>query len=87
MKKQDAYQQFESLPAGVWPIRDYPSLGATLCECEHAEEHRVLVKNPLFGHDVMVCRVCKASFLATERFTKPVKLLAVVPNVGQLALS
>lgn len=28
---------FESLPPGVWPLRDYPSLRAMLVECDHAE--------------------------------------------------
>lgn len=32
--------RFDALPTGVWPIKDYPSLGATLVECEHAAEHQ-----------------------------------------------
>lgn len=30
--------RFETLPAGVWPIKEYPSLGATLVECEHDQQ-------------------------------------------------
>lgn len=60
--------RFEALPEGVWPIRDYPSLGGTLVECDHAR----LV--PLIqGGDL--CPVCKASGAS---LALPVKLLVVV---------
>lgn len=79
--------EFEQLPAGVHPLRDYPSLGATLVECDHAAENRHhLVGVDLGtmradGYSAEVCSICKAT-----DFSRPVKLLAVVPGAAEGAL-
>lgn len=86
MSKGASLVEFEHLPPGVFPIKDYPSLGATLVECEHAIEHR----QALFGEDGryrrgQVCRICKLSGF-DNGFTQPVKMLARLPDGGSLTL-
>jgi hypothetical protein len=56
-----ALVRFDQLPAGVQPIKDYPSLDATLVQCTHAHP----------GPDR--CAVCKGDAYTTGGYTRPVK--------------
>jgi hypothetical protein len=68
------YPNFDPLPAGVTPLKHYRS-GESLVECAHDREHRV----PLTRRDGEMCVLCHAT-----RFDRPVKLLAIVPDVVSL---
>lgn len=83
------YLKFETLPDGVWPIRDYRSLGCSLVECDHADRRPMLVWSSIEIPEgriesaiedpagKQICRVCK-----TTDFSRPVKMLAVIPNAA-----
>lgn len=71
----DTVPRYDVLPVGVVPIKNYRSLGCDLVECDHDLDHRV----GLVGYEGEMCRVCK-----TTDFSRPVKLLAVVPEVSAL---
>lgn len=97
MSKAASLVQFEHLPPGVFPIKDYPSLGATLVECDHAETKTITVlttdglpASVEAGETVsftwryverQLCVVCKS--LDEDR---PVKMLARLPKGGSLTL-
>lgn len=80
------FVRFEQLPDGVVVLRDYRSLGATLVECHHPEEHRIWLARPRFYdaldpadhplgfHDRPFCRLCR-----TMNPDRPVKMLAILP--------
>lgn len=77
------YPTFDPLPLGLVAIKDYPSLKCTLVECSHDESHRV--KRERRSHHMPglivddMCSVCKVT-----DFTKPVKMMAVVPSSATL---
>jgi hypothetical protein len=68
------YPNFDPIPKGVTPLKHYRS-GEDLVECAHDSEYRVR----LTARDGEMCRICHAT-----SFDRPVKLLAIVPEVGSL---
>lgn len=77
--------RFDQLPAGVQPIKDYPSLDATLVECDHAAPLVMTTRD--HARRVMLCPVCKYTWTempGTCVDPPAVKMLAIVPEVGAL---
>lgn len=98
MSKAASLVEFEHLPPGVWPIKDYPSLGATLVECSHEETKTVLLPHS-FGGGSCRCfepnapyepepliehQLCVVCKSLDE--DRPVKMLARLPKGGSLTL-
>lgn len=77
-----SWPTLDPLPAGVEPVREHASLGATLCECHHDETQRRRRGEGLPDW----CGVCKGDEHTTAGFTLAVKFMAVLPVGAQQGL-